>query len=218
MKLSFCHHLLWLERWVIPQLRRCWSPIFDPSCASWLSISPYCHPSLARSLCLPRLPHSTPTPSWSKDFHLLWTEFLPPSCMEPCHNPIQILINSHAKVEGWNPPSKYSKIKLLWLKQVKLRLVRVDIPSILNWNNASFKLSNLQKGWLGQIKVLVGWITPASIVIRQRVVWWAKVGGCDKQRRLPRLAPLVIIHTFYFITSSTGLPVVEQNLAQCSSL
>lgn len=87
------------------------------------------------------------------------------------------------------------------------------VPSILNGNDASLIFSNLKKSWLGEIKMLPGRIAPASVITWLIEIWWAKVGGRNKQRWLSGLAPLRIVHTFNFVTSTACLAVVEHSLA-----
>lgn len=53
------------------------------------------------------------------------------------------------------------------------------LPSILNWYYPGFFSSNVVEDRLSEVKVMQGWITPTTIVVRKRVVWWAKVCSRD---------------------------------------
>ena len=88
----------------------------------------------------------------------------------------------------------------------------------MNWYNAGLVRRDLEKRRLGQVEMLARRVAPSSIVARLVVVRGAEVGGGDRERWLSRLAPLVVVDTFYLIASPAGLPIVEQGLAQCCCL
>lgn len=89
-------------------------------------------------------------------------------------------------------------------------------PSILNRDYSSFVLSNVLKDRLRKIKVMLRRVAPASSIIRQGIIWWAKISSSDKN--WTRQAPLVVIYTFDLKAGSTAQPAVEKSSTQCSSI
>lgn len=59
--------------------------------------------------------------------------------------------------------------------------------------------------------MLKGRIAPTTIVIRQGIVWRAKVGGGDSDS--PREAPFWVIIAPHFITRAATQSIVEQGCA-----
>jgi len=55
----------------------------------------------------------------------------------------------------------------------------VCLPSVLNWDNSCFVLSNVLENGLSKIEVLLGRITPASSIISLSKVWWTEVSCSD---------------------------------------
>ncbi len=84
-------------------------------------------------------------------------------------------------------------------------------PSKGNGHDSSTVLSNLQESRLGQIEVLEGRVAPATIVVRQSVVRWAKV--CSGDGDGGREAPFGVVVASHLVASPAAQPIVEQGCA-----
>lgn len=60
------------------------------------------------------------------------------------------------------------------------------------------------------------WVTPASIIVRQGVVWWAEIGSCYQDGRVSRVAIfLLTVSTLYLEASAAAQTIVEKCRTQC---
>lgn len=93
---------------------------------------------------------------------------------------------------------------------------RGNSPLVHHWNNAGSINSNLLPDRLCQIKVLSRRVAPPAGIVRQRVVRWAVIGGCDSDR-YALFAPLRghVITACQLVALPATKPVIEQLCTQC---
>lgn len=80
----------------------------------------------------------------------------------------------------------------------------MGLPSEENWHNSGTVLGHLEENWHGEIKMGARRIAPATIVVRQSIVGRAEIGGRDQNRRVTRVTPFWVIHTFDLKAGSTA--------------
>lgn len=82
------------------------------------------------------------------------------------------------------------------------------VPAVHDWDNASLPLSNFHESGLGHIKMGPRRVAPASGVGVLGPVWWTKVGsGHRGELNISKACTSPI--TFYLVTSSTSISIVE---------
>lgn len=83
------------------------------------------------------------------------------------------------------------------------------LPAVRDRDNTGTVLGNLEKHGHREIKMGSGRVAPSTIVARLGKVRWAKIGSGYKNGRTTRVAPLRVTCTFYLVTGSAALPIVE---------
>jgi hypothetical protein len=77
-------------------------------------------------------------------------------------------------------------------------------------------LGNVLEDRLRKIKVVLGRVAPTPCIVRESIVWWAEIGGCNDNGAWQ--APFRVTHALNLIARPAAQTIVEQSSAQSRSV
>lgn len=143
-----------------------------------------------------------------------------PSIKKECSNIILELYYYKSCQESWQLLVELISFRMKIVSFYGLIICKLNeqwgLPFVEHGNNASFVNTNLFPSRLSHVEMGTRRVTPASIVTRKIVIWWAKICSCNCNR-YSLLAPcgVCLIITDDLVALATGSSIIEQCSAQC---
>jgi hypothetical protein len=94
--------------------------------------------------------------------------------------------------------------------------IYIYIPSVRDRHDSSSVLGNVLEDRLRKIKVVLGRVAPTPCIVRESIVWWAEIGGCNDNGAWQ--APFRVTHALNLIARPAAQTIVEQSSAQSRSV